>query len=110
MKLILDIAVINCSGERDNVADVAHTGYIHNATLKAKSEACMTGGAEKHRYCACGDGNLDFKEILSACKEAGVEYALVEQDNPSAERQRGLLLNLAIFDYYHSNKSSNAVE
>ncbi len=36
---------------------------------------------EKHRFCACGDGNLDFVEILEACKEAGVEYALVEQDN-----------------------------
>lgn len=37
--------------------------------------------SEKHRFCACGDGNLDFAEILDACKYAGVEYALVEQDN-----------------------------
>ncbi len=31
--------------------------------------------------CVCGDGNPDFYEILQACKYAGVEYALVEQDN-----------------------------
>ena len=35
----------------------------------------------RQRMAACGDGNLDFKAILDASKEAGVEYALVEQDN-----------------------------
>lgn len=28
----------------------------------------------------CGHGNLDFKDIYEACKEAGVKYYVVEQD------------------------------
>ncbi len=35
----------------------------------------------RQRHAACGDGNLDFKEIIKACEEAGVEYVMVEQDN-----------------------------
>ena len=27
-----------------------------------------------------GDGNLDWEKIIAACEEAGVKYALVEQD------------------------------
>ncbi len=30
---------------------------------------------------ACGDGNLNFAEIIKACEEAGTEYVMVEQDN-----------------------------
>ena len=30
--------------------------------------------------CEVGKGNLDWDDILAACEEAGVEYALVEQD------------------------------
>ena len=36
---------------------------------------------KESRYCACGDGILDFEEIIKACEEAGTEYVLVEQDN-----------------------------
>ena len=31
--------------------------------------------------CPCGEGVIDFKPIIKACKEYGIEYALVEQDN-----------------------------
>ncbi len=30
---------------------------------------------------ACGDGNLDFADIIKACEDAGTEYVMVEQDN-----------------------------
>ncbi len=31
--------------------------------------------------CACGDGVIDFAKIASICRECGVEYVYVEQDN-----------------------------
>ena len=31
--------------------------------------------------CPCGEGVIDFKPIIDKCREVGVKYALVEQDN-----------------------------
>ncbi len=42
---VLQIAVAHGSGERQHIPDVAHTGQIHDAALKAQTEACVTGGA-----------------------------------------------------------------
>lgn len=39
----------------------------------------------KVRLAACGDGTLDFYKIIEACHDAGVEYAMVEQDNCFSE-------------------------
>ena len=39
-----------------------------------------------------GNGNLDWPEILSACREAGAEWLIVEQD----ETERDSLESLAI--------------
>ena len=33
------------------------------------------------RFAPIGSGNLDWDEIIAACKESGVKYALIEQDN-----------------------------
>jgi sugar phosphate isomerase/epimerase len=32
------------------------------------------------KFAPVGDGNLDWEDIVTACEESGVEYALVEQD------------------------------
>lgn len=32
-------------------------------------------------FAPVGEGNLDWDDIIAACEEVGVEYALVEQDN-----------------------------
>ena len=60
--------------------------YIKNLkgrcpVVHLKDFLVLRGEDQRHRHAACGDGTLDFKEILEACKDAGVEYALVEQDN-----------------------------
>ena len=34
----------------------------------------------EQRYAPVGYGNLDWDNIIAACEEVGVEYALVEQD------------------------------
>ena len=36
---------------------------------------------EGHPICACGNGVIDFVPIIAACREAGISYAHVEQDN-----------------------------
>lgn len=36
---------------------------------------------EKHPFCACGNGMIDFKPLVAAAKSAGVKYVQVEQDN-----------------------------
>ena len=34
----------------------------------------------EQKFCEVGKGNLDWDDILAACEESGVQYALVEQD------------------------------
>ena len=41
----LQLTVIYGSGEGQYIADVAHAGQIHDAALKAQTEACVAGGA-----------------------------------------------------------------
>jgi sugar phosphate isomerase/epimerase len=36
---------------------------------------------DQQRMCEVGEGNLNWPIILNACKDAGVAYALVEQDD-----------------------------
>ena len=45
---------------------------VHFKDLKIKDN--------KPCYAEIGQGNLEWDEIISACEQAGVEYALVEQD------------------------------
>ena len=35
----------------------------------------------EHRFAAVMDGNLDFDAILDACREVGIQYAMIEQDD-----------------------------
>lgn len=46
-----------------------------------KDYKMVRGCEERYRMAPCGDGALDFKDIIDACREAGVEYVAVEQDN-----------------------------
>lgn len=62
------------------------TEYIKNLkgrcpVVHLKDYMVLRGQEQRQRHAACGDGTLDFAKILEACKEAGVEYAMVEQDN-----------------------------
>jgi len=43
-------------------------------------DMCIANGREQ-RFCAIGNGNLDWPDILAAAEETGVEFMLVEQDN-----------------------------
>ena len=41
----------------------------------------VRGAEEKIQFAPVGEGNLDWDEIIKACEESGVEFALVEQDD-----------------------------
>ncbi len=54
--------------------------------LKGKIEVCHFKDIVPHptdgvRMAPVMEGNLDFEDIISACNEAGVKYAMVEQDD-----------------------------
>ena len=40
----------------------------------------MTMHGHEQRFAAVMDGNLDFTSILTACRKAGIQYAMIEQD------------------------------
>ena len=42
-------------------------------------DMCITAGREQ-RFAEIGEGNLNWKAIMAAAEESGVQYALVEQD------------------------------
>ena len=46
-----------------------------------KDYGVVRGGDPQVQFAPIGDGNLDWDEIIAACKESGVKYALIEQDN-----------------------------
>lgn len=41
-----------------------------------------SAGGPEHRQTAVGGGSIDFKRIFARRKQAGIEHAFVEQDNP----------------------------
>lgn len=48
------------------------------SAVHIKDMAIIGGG---QRMAAVGEGNLDFAAIMDACKKAGTEWALIEQDD-----------------------------
>ena len=45
LEFCLQLAVVDGAGEGDGVADVADASHVHDHTLKAQTEAGVTGGA-----------------------------------------------------------------
>ena len=75
LKLILDVYWLAYSGV--NPAKFIREHKENIACLHFKDLAVK--GVE-HFYAPVGEGNLDWKDILAACDEIGIEYGLVEQD------------------------------
>ena len=46
-----------------------------------KDYKVVRGGDPQIQYAPIGDGNLDWDEIIAACKESGAKFALIEQDD-----------------------------
>ncbi|MGI6264053.1 MAG: sugar phosphate isomerase/epimerase family protein [Acutalibacteraceae bacterium] len=65
------------AGGRDPAATIAALpGRVSAVHIK---DMAIVGGGQ--RFAAVGEGNLDFAAIMDACKRAGVEWALIEQDD-----------------------------
>ncbi len=75
-KFILDVYWLSYAGINPAKFIREHAGNIacvHFKDLKIKENTPV--------YAEVGQGNLDWDDIILACKEAGVENALVEQDS-----------------------------
>ena len=75
IKLILDIYWIAFAGLSPAKLIRKYSGNIacvHFKDLKVSNNEI--------RFVEVGKGNIDWAEVISACEEAGVEYAMVEQD------------------------------
>lgn len=75
LKLILDVYWVAYAGINPAMFIREHADKIacvHFKDLKIVDNA--------HSYAEIGQGNLEWDEIISACEETGIEYALVEQD------------------------------
>ena len=74
-KLILDVYWLSYAGVNPAKFIREHKDHIacvHFKDLKiVKTKPC---------FAEVGQGNIDWDDVISACEEAGVEYALVEQD------------------------------
>lgn len=59
----------------DYIRQFAAAGRMDHVHFKDMKEAPQ--GA----ICACGDGIMDFTSLANVCREAGINYVYVEQDN-----------------------------
>lgn len=57
---------------------------------------------EPSAFLEIGDGSIDFRKILEACKVAGVQYAFLDQDHTALDKMESVkksveyLKNLAL--------------
>ena len=65
------------------------SGRVHIVHLK---DLAMKG--REQRFAEVGEGNLEWPAILSACREAGVEWYLIEQDRCERDPFDSLKLSL----------------
>lgn len=92
-KLILDVYWLAYAGIDPAKFIREHAGIIacvHLKDLKIVNNA--------PNYAEIGQGNLDWDNILSACEEAGVSYALVEQDTCDGDPFESLKIS---YQYLH---------
>ncbi len=65
------------------VGGVTPADYIRK--LKGRAEVChfkdMRIVNNQQRFAECGTGNIDFDACYQACKDIGIEYIVIEQDN-----------------------------
>lgn len=65
------------AGGRNPVSEIERlVGRV--SAVHLKDMAIVDGG---QRFAAVGRGNLDFAAIMDACRKAGTEWALIEQDD-----------------------------
>ena len=76
LTFILDTYWVQYTG--NNPAEWIHklSGRVHCVHLKDLKKSLI-----RKRMAVVGEGIIDFDAILSACKDSGTKYLLVEQDN-----------------------------
>lgn len=79
MGFIVDVFWVQNAGK--NPAKVIRELAGRVPCVHFKDYKIVRGADPKIQYGPVGEGNLDWDEIIAACEESGVEFALVEQDN-----------------------------
>lgn len=75
-KLILDVYWLAFAG-----IDPAKFIRKHKENIACVHFKDLSVTGNMQFFAPVGEGNLDWGDIIAACDEAGIEYALVEQDN-----------------------------
>jgi sugar phosphate isomerase/epimerase len=67
--------------------------FKHRAPLVHLKDMAVDGGRPVDAE--IGEGNLDWVEILSACRDAGTEWLVVEQDEPRRDPMESVAISYA---------------
>ena len=73
---------------------VSGLGPIEPVRLKEAADQAGVMKGSQQLYAEVGEGNLEWPAILDACREAGVEWYIVEQDTCQRDPFESLGLSL----------------
>jgi len=69
--------------------------FLHMKDLKVNTPLDYTVfDVDKAAFLEIGDGIIDFRKILEACKEAGVQYAFLDQDHTALDKMESVKKSL----------------
>jgi len=70
--------------------------FLHMKDLKANTPLDYSVfDVDPAAFLEIGDGTIDFKKIMIACKEAGVQYAFLDQDHTTMDKMESVKKSLA---------------
>ena len=70
--------------------------FLHMKDLKANTPLDYSVfDVDNAAFLEIGDGTIDFKKVLQACKEVGVQYAFLDQDHTAMDKMESVKKSLA---------------
>lgn len=70
--------------------------FLHMKDLKADTPLDYSVfDVDNAAFLEIGDGTIDFEKVMKACKEAGVQYAFLDQDHTAMDKMESVKKSLA---------------
>lgn len=70
--------------------------FLHMKDLKANTPLDYSVfDVDNAAFLEIGDGTIDFEKVMKACKEAGVQYAFLDQDHTAMDKMESVKKSLA---------------